>query len=340
MNGRDRTPSAFIQVLKMCPGSRIFAKIVILLAVDSANSLQANTSTIHSSPTSKCSKLASNNCNCNCNVHTSSISDPALVTLEDKLDHIISLVNKTAAIPQLPPTLIPAAADPVFSCKDQFDKDNSSQSKVYELTFGSQKLPVYCHMGNFGCGQGGWTLAMKTDGIKSTFHFNSHVWTDKYSFNPEGGKTGFDSSETKLPTYCTTPFSKICLGMKRIGQKINFIVIRKNATSLFSLIADGIYRATSLGRDKWKSLIGNDASLQLHCDKEGFNTVGFRTETAKARIGFLGNNQNHCGLCDSRIGFGTGGTPDDSGTCGNEAADRYSDNGPKSIKTMGYILVQ
>lgn len=159
MNGRGRTPSAFIQVLKMCPGSRIFAKIVILLAVDSANSLQANTSTIHSSPTSKCSKLASNNCNCNCNVHTSSISDPALVTLEDKLDHIISLVNKTAAIPQLPPTLIPgmaalfwshgvcavvcvvihirlnwklkllydflilAAADPVFSCKDQFDKD-------------------------------------------------------------------------------------------------------------------------------------------------------------------------------------------------------------------------
>lgn len=128
--------------------------------------------------------------------------------------------------------------------------------------------------------------------------------------------------------------------MKRIGQKINFIVIRKNATSLFSLIADGIYRATSLGRDKWKSLIGTDASLQLYCDKEGFNTVGFRTETAKARIGFLGNNQKHCGLCDSRIGFGTGGTPDDSGTCGNEAADRYSDNGPKSIKTMGYILVQ
>ena len=32
--------------------------------------------------------------------------------------------------------------------------------------FGSQKISVYCHMGNFGCGGGGWTLAMKTDGKK------------------------------------------------------------------------------------------------------------------------------------------------------------------------------
>ena len=32
--------------------------------------------------------------------------------------------------------------------------------------FGSQKIPVYCHMGNFGCGDGGWTPAMKIDGTK------------------------------------------------------------------------------------------------------------------------------------------------------------------------------
>jgi len=32
--------------------------------------------------------------------------------------------------------------------------------------FGLQKIPVYCHMGNFGCGDGGWTPAMKIDGIK------------------------------------------------------------------------------------------------------------------------------------------------------------------------------
>ena len=32
--------------------------------------------------------------------------------------------------------------------------------------FGSQTIPVYCHMENFGCGDGGWTPVMKIDGTK------------------------------------------------------------------------------------------------------------------------------------------------------------------------------
>ena len=42
---------------------------------------------------------------------------------------------------------------------------------------------------------------------------------------------------------------------------------------MYSLIADGQYRATSLGRDTWKLLIGSEASLQLSCNKEGFNAA-------------------------------------------------------------------
>ena len=148
----------------------------------------------------------------------------------------------------------------------------------------------------------------------------------------------FDSQETKLPTYWKTSFSKICLGMK-IGNQINFIVINKQANSLYSLIADGQYRYTSLGRNTWKTLIGSQASLQLRCNKEGFNAVGSRGSNSKARIGILGNQQNNCGSCNSRIGFGTGGHPDDSNTCGN-AASLSPDNGGKKIKAMGYILVQ
>ena len=55
----------------------------------------------------------------------------------------------------------------------------------------------------------------------------------------------------------------------KIGQQINFIVINKQADSLYSLIADGRYRATSLGRNTWRSLIGSEASLQSGCNKEG-----------------------------------------------------------------------
>ena len=42
----------------------------------------------------------------------------------------------------------------------------SQRSQVYPLMFGSQTIPVFCHMGNFGCGDGGWTLAMKIDGTQ------------------------------------------------------------------------------------------------------------------------------------------------------------------------------
>ena len=125
----------------------------------------------------------------------------------------------------------------------------------------------------------------------------------------------------------------------KINHQLRFIVINRHANSLFSLIADGKYRATSLGRNTWKSLIGSRASLQPSCSKEGFNAVGDSPRHSKARIGITANQQNDCGSCDSRIGFGTGGLFDDSNTCGNQAT-HAPDNGDKHIKAIGYILVQ
>ena len=118
----------------------------------------------------------------------------------------------------------------------------------------------------------------------------------------------------------------------RIDQQINFILIHKDAESLYSLIADGQYRTTSLGRNTWKSLIGSQASLQPNCNSEGFNSVSGSATMGKARIGIISNNENNCITCDSRIGFGTAGQHDDSNTCGN-------DGGGHHIKAMGYILV-
>ncbi|XP_066024844.1 uncharacterized skeletal organic matrix protein 5-like [Pocillopora verrucosa] len=193
-------------------------------------------------------------------------------------------------------------------------------------------------MGDFGCGDGGWAPVIKIDGNKATFQYDSGYWSDKNEYNIPGGRTGFDSRETKLPTYWKTPFSKICLGMKISGQ-LRFIVINKQANSLHSLIADGIWRATSLGRNEWKKLIGAQGSLQLNCNKEGFNAVGTASHHSKARIGYIANQENDCGSCDSRIGFGTGGHPDNSNTCGNATAVS-PENGNRNIKSMGYILVQ
>ena len=176
---------------------------------------------------------------------------------------------------------------------------------------------------------------------QKTFHYDSTLWSNNETYNAAGGETGFDSQETKLPTYWNTSFSKMCLGMKIHEEDItNFILINKTADSLFSLIADGQYRSTSLGRDTWKTLIGPEASLQPNCNKEGFNAVCSCNKCSKVRIGILGNDQIGCDVCpDSRLGFGTGEHPVDSNTCGN-AATSNGDNGAKNIKTMGYILVQ
>ena len=125
----------------------------------------------------------------------------------------------------------------------------------------------------------------------------------------------------------------------KIGEQENFTAINKSASSLYSLIADGKYRATSLGRNTWKKLIGSRASLQRNCNKEGFNAVGENHSHSKARIGYIANQENDCRTCDSRIGFGTGGYHDDSNTCGNQATHN-PDNGNKNIRAMGYILVQ
>ena len=146
-----------------------------------------------------------------------------------------------------------------------------------------------------------------------------------------------DTHQTKLPTYWNTPFNKICLGMK-IGEQFRSVVINHQAISLYSLIADDEYQATALGRDTWKKLIGSQASLQTNCNKEGFNVL-CDGSNSKARIGIVAKNQDGCGYCRSRIGFGTGGSPDYYNTCGNEAS-LQSDNGRQRIKAMGYILVQ
>ncbi|XP_078351653.1 uncharacterized protein LOC144636339 [Oculina patagonica] len=226
-------------------------------------------------------------------------------------------------------------------CKELYDKNLDNGNKAYLLTLGSDTIPVYCHMtADLGaCGGGGWTLVMKMNGKQQNFHYGSNLWSNKETFNVAGGETGFDFQETKLPTYWNTSFSKICLGMKiSLDDQTDFIVIDKQANSLYSLIADGQYRATSLGRDTWKTLIGSQASMQRNCNKEGFN-ARISSGGARARIGLIANNENDCSSCNSRIGFGTGGSPDDSNSCGN-AAQWSSDNGDVNVAAMGYIFVQ
>ena len=72
--------------------------------------------------------------------------------------------------------------------------------------------------------------------------------------------------------------------------------------------------------------------------KKGSMSFVVRIKILKPEL-VVSNNEDACSKCNSRIGFGTGGSPDDSNSCGNEAGVS-PDNGYKHIKAMGYILVQ
>ncbi|PFX12402.1 Atlastin-1 [Stylophora pistillata] len=181
-----------------------------------------------------------------------------LITISVKQNEAIKSIEATGV--RIVSALVNVTrADSLFySCKEIFENQKSKENKAYVLLSTLRNIPVYCHMTDDleACGGGGWTLVMKIDGNKSTFHYDTAFWKNTAGFNLLGGRTGFDHTETKLATYWSTPFSKICLGMK-IDKQLNFTLVKFKtySSSLHSLIATDGYTTTSLGVDKWKNLL-------------------------------------------------------------------------------------
>lgn len=183
--------------------------------------------------------------------------------------------------------------------------------------------------------------------FQNTFGYTSKYWSNKspYQDDDYGKKGGFDNREFKGSAYWKTPFEEICVAMKYNGQLKGFSFAYP-ALSLYDLIADGNYRKISLGRSQWKELISG-SSLQLNCNREGFNVRHdpHPTVRRKIRLGILSNNENNCISPDSFIGLGGDGVMNfcdfstSLNTAGNVALCR-SDNGNRDIKAMGYILVR
>ena len=164
------------------------------------------------------------------------------------------------------------------------------------------------------------------------------MWTNKESYAVEDGLEGLKEKESKLGSYWNTPFKKICLGMTVNGDR-KWMVLGYEASSLYSLIADGQYRDTTAGRPAWKSLIAS-SSLQPNCNEEGFSIA---YNAFKIRIGYYANNDDRCTQADSGIGFGITYTAcyiTSNITCGNIAQCSDNDNGHKLTAAFGYILVQ
>ena len=113
----------------------------------------------------------------------------------------------------------------------------------------------------------------------------------------------------------------------------NWILVNHTATSLHSMITNGNFIQTNVGREEWMSLI-NGVKLQPHCNKEVFNVK--LSQHKMLRIGIAGNNEKNCDTCDSAIGFGIK-LQDIKLSSGNM---QLHPQPQKIIETFGYIFVQ
>ena len=166
------------------------------------------------------------------------------------------------------------------------------------------------------------------------------MWTNNESYAVEDGLEGLTERESKLDSYWNTPFKKICLGMAVNGDR-KWMMLDYEASSLYSVIADGKYRSTSAGRATWLSLIAN-SSMLAHCNYEGFN-INLRVARKElwhmhVRLGLVANDEDDCESTDSWIGFGVEyiGCVESHQACGNRI--HCSDN--VDIPAFGYIFVQ
>ena len=118
--------------------------------------------------------------------------------------------------------------------------------------------------------------------------------------------------------------------------------VNVTATSLRDLFKHGSYIETGLGRKAWKKLLP-ESSLQLNCNKEGFN-VRDSSNRLFTRLGIIANQEDDCGSPDSFIAFGAQMISPCSQqmpaiSCGNYASCT-PDNGEKSVPAICYILIK
>ena len=180
--------------------------------------------------------------------------------------------------------------------------------------------------------------------FKTTFSYDASLWSNKIAYNQRSGEYGLDNLEAKMPSFWSNPFTKLCLGMRVLGEQINWILVNQKAVSLHALLSNNSYIQNRVGRDTWKSLL-NGSMLQMNCNMEGFNVVSSTgtKDPAITRIGIISNNGNNCKSCNSRIGFGSAGSragQDGSNSCGNEATSLANQGLERHIKANCYIFVQ
>ena len=226
--------------------------------------------------------------------------------------------------------LVSAAKD--YSCKRIKDLDPSTENGIYPLDTDWDGIlsSNYCNMQIEGWG---WTLVMKADGTQTTFEYDSSYWQNTNTYNTDSYK--YDDQEYKNEQFSILPFKQVMLELKT-WTKTRYIIAAVKGSSLHELFNNG-YTPTYLTREVWKSMI-QDSSLQLNCNKEGFNTQWDSSNHVKIRFWIIANEQNDCWTPDSRIWIWWQGQ--NALSVGNYAWAWSADNWAATIHSFWYLYVR
>ena len=165
---------------------------------------------------------------------------------------------------------------------------------------------------------------------------NSTLWTTKKTYNAERGLESFYQNEAKFPAFDEMSFAKICIGMN-VATDVRWLRIPNiNKNSLLHLFQLGNEVYTTQGRRFWKTIITN-SSLQVNCNREGFNLKDGDSANTMLRIGFIANKENDCNTCDSFIGIGPSNVWPIS--CGNYSPNEI-DTRDRNTPAMCYVLIK
>ena len=92
---------------------------------------------------------------------------------------------------------------------------------------------------------------------QQTFTYDAEYWNDTVAYNESAG-TSLNEDETKLSSFWSTPFTRLCLGMKHPDNGVtNWIALDYSASSLRDVIGDGTFQPTNLSATEWKTLLNN-----------------------------------------------------------------------------------